>query len=229
MIPAAKSAFFTRWLSGDAEKRVRRTFGLFAVRGLDELRGCLAKSPVLVVSNHSSWWDPIVVQVLCHRVLHADAFALMDAKNLRVLPFFRKVGAFGVDLDDPADGARVIRHTVKLLDRPGRLVWIFPQGQEMPLAQRPLAFRGGTAPIARLARKAIVVPCAIHYAFGAEERPELRVSFGSPIDGDHEAAVTRELDRLTTSPVSADEVVLHRHAPSWGFRLASKWLAWLTR
>lgn len=226
MIPADKSRLLTRWLARDAEKRVRRMFGLVAIRGLDRLAATLAVGPVLVVSNHTSWWDPIVIQLLCHRILDADGFALMDAKNLRRLPFFRKVGAFGVDLDDPADGARAMRHAVKLLDRPGRLVWIFPQGREAPLGIRPLGFRRGSAEIGRLAKRVAVLPCAIRYSFGSEERPALHVAFGASAIDDHEAAVTRELDSLDDE---AGFVVLHRRRPSWLFRLGERVLAWLTK
>ena len=229
MIPAAKSRFFTGWLSRDAEKRIQRTFGLVAVRGLAPVRASLESGPVLVISNHSSWWDPIVLQWMCHRVLRGDAFAMMDAKNLRRLPFFKKVGAFGVDLDEPADGARAIRHTVKLLDRPGRLVWIFPQGKEAPLAQRPLGFRAGSEEIGRIAAKrsrAVVIPAAIRYAFGGEPLPELHISFGAPTSGDHEAAVAAILDTLDSQ---TDFEVLHRRSMSPFLKIAEKVLAWVAR
>ena len=208
MISAAKSRFFTRWLARDADKRVRRTFGLVATRGLERVRAALETGPVLIVSNHTSWWDPIVSQLIGHRVLRSDGYALMDAKNLVRLPFFRKVGAFGVDLDDPADGARALRYAVKLLDRPGRLVWVFPQGREAPLVQRPLGFRPGSEAIARLARRATVFPCAIRYAFGSEELPVLHISFGAPIanGGAHEAAVTTELDRIDAGEIGRAHV-----------------------
>ena len=84
---------------------------------------------MLVVSNHTAWWDPLVAILLSHRILNTDGFALMDAKNLRRLPCFGRVGAFGVDLDDQRDGARAIRYAAKLLIAKElsrrRLVWIF--------------------------------------------------------------------------------------------------------
>lgn len=125
MIPARKSPAFSRWFSGDAQRRIFRAFGAVRVGGLDDLARVAAERPVLVISNHTSWWDPLVVLYLTARVLKVDAYAMMDAKNLRALPFFGKVGAFGVNLDTPVDGARAIRYAAKLLDRAGRLVWIF--------------------------------------------------------------------------------------------------------
>lgn len=238
MIPAAKSRFFTAWLAYDAGQRIRRGFTAMHVHGLDRLRGALGEGPVLVVSNHTSWWDPLVLQYVCSRVLRADAHAMMDAKNLARLPFFRKVGAFGVDLDDPRDGIRAVRYAAKLLDRPGRLVWVFPQGREVPLS-RPLAFRPGAAMIARLAKTACVMPAALRYEMAAEPLPHLWLSIGEPLAAAHDveehvalerAGVSAELARIDAAlDAEAHFDELHRQREGLVFRAAQAALAWLTR
>lgn len=193
---------------------------------MDHLRAALAAGPALVVSNHASWWDPMVLLYLTEHVLRCDGHVLMDAVNLRRLPFFAMVGAFGVELDQPADGAGAMRYAARLLDAPGRMVWVFPQGRERPVTERPLGFRAGAAEIARLAR-CITVPVAFRYEHRGHERPELLISVGQPIGcskdvaaarAAHEAAVTARLDaidaalrdgsvesyeRLESTPVSA--------------------------
>lgn len=130
MIPARKSRWFTAWFARHARARIAGTFGRVLVSGADELRAACAAGPVLVVANHTSWWDPLVALWLTNVVVHVDSFAMMDAANLRRLPFFGKVGAFGVDLDEAADGASAIRYAARLLDAPGRVVWIYPEGRE---------------------------------------------------------------------------------------------------
>ncbi|MDP9033939.1 MAG: lysophospholipid acyltransferase family protein, partial [Myxococcota bacterium] len=140
MIPAQKSLLFSRWFGWVAQRRIAGTFGAVRIRGLASVAALVAARPVLVVSNHTSWWDPLVV-LLSSRLLGANVYAMMDAKQLRALPFFARAGAFGVDLVDPRDGARAVRYAAGLLDRPGRLVWLFPQGREVPTTARPLAFR----------------------------------------------------------------------------------------
>jgi 1-acyl-sn-glycerol-3-phosphate acyltransferase len=213
VIPAAKSRAFSWWFAGNTERRIRRTFSRVLAHGVDGLARELARRPVLVVSNHTSWWDPLVVLLLGQRVLGADTFALMDATNLRRLPFFRKVGAFGVDLGDPRDGARAVRHGAALLDRPGRLVWIFPQGRERPVTARPLGFQAGSAAIARLAPGASVVPIGLRYELAGEPEPQLFVSCGPPIAetgsrlarvAAHEQGVARELERIDTALVRGE-------------------------
>jgi 1-acyl-sn-glycerol-3-phosphate acyltransferase len=177
-----KSRWFSRFFAGHAQKRLGRTFGRVLVGGLDEAKKSLAEGPILVVANHSTWWDALVALVVSELWLGADAHALMDAKNLRRVPFFGRVGAFGVDLDDPADGARALRHAARLLDRPGRLVWIFPEGRERspyePLTSDRLM--PGSAQIARLAKKATLVPIGLRYVFGEAEAPDLFIAIGAP-------------------------------------------------
>jgi 1-acyl-sn-glycerol-3-phosphate acyltransferase len=209
VIPAAPSRWFSRWFARDVERRIAKTFGRVLVHGLDAVLAAGRDAPLLVVSNHTSWWDPLVTIHLFRRGPILDGYAMMDEKNLRALPFFRKLGAFGVRLGDPADGARAIRYAAGLLDRPGRVVWIFAQGREVPITVRPLAFRGGAAAIARIARRAACIPCALRYEFGERPKPDLYVSFGEPAPalatGALEDAVARELVRIDAAIVARDE------------------------
>ena len=240
MIPAAKSQLFARWFAWSAERRIRSTFASVRIRGLESLAARVAKEPVIVVSNHTSWWDALIVLQVCTRVLRIDAYAMMDANNLRKLPFFARVGAFGVDLSDPRDGARAIRYAAKLLDRQSRLVWIFAQGRETPVTARPLAFRGGSAEIARVARRT-VVPAALRYEHGALPEPTVYLAFGDAILPDrdvragaraHEAAVEGELGRINQALVSGDErefEAQYERTPSLFFAVAQRALGFLTR
>ena len=188
MIPADKTPWFETWLDRHARARLRRAFARVHVLGLEHLRAALDAGPVLVISNHTAWWDALVILWLGRLVLRADGYALMDARNLRRLPFFRKVGAFGVELDDRGDRTRAVRHAARLLDRAGRLVWVFPQGRERPVSARPLGFAPGAAAIARLARGCRVVPAALRYEHGGEPAPVAYVSFGEPLPREADAA-----------------------------------------
>lgn len=240
MIAAKKSRLLRALLLFDTLRRMRRSFAAVRVAGLDEARALASSGPLLVVSNHTAWWDPLVALLVSERLLGADAYALMDAKNLRKLPFFRGIGAFGVDLDDAADGARAIRYAAKLLRGERKLVWIFPQGEERPVSQVPLGFRGGSAEIARVARGAKVLPVALRYEFGSTEKPSLYVSIGAPVDTPRdlgearlaqEQAVSHELLRINDALIAKDT---RAFVPVVGARrgglsrLLQACLAWLT-
>jgi 1-acyl-sn-glycerol-3-phosphate acyltransferase len=241
VIPSRKQRTFNAWFAGHARSRIRATFAATRVHGLARTRELSGAGPVLVVSNHTAWWDPLVTLHVSEHLIGADGYAMMDAKNLRKLPFFALVGAFGVDLDRPEDGATVMKYAARLLDRPGRLCWVFPQGRERPVTARPLDFRPGAAEIARVSKRAVVVPAAIRYEFGAEERPFLYVSFGEPLAVERdvkaaratqEAAVEAELARVERAiqgegADAFDEV--HRARPSAAASVATSLLAAITR
>lgn len=199
MIPARKRRWL-RWLfRRHARARVFGTFGSIRLHGAEHLRAATPSGPVLAVANHTSWWDGMMLIMLSEQLVPVDAYVMMDAANLRRLPFFAGLGAFGVDLGSRRDGAAAVRYAATLLSEPGRVVWVFPQGEERPAHERPLRFSPGAARIASLA-SAPTIPVALSYVFGAHERPDVFISIGAPLrdaDGRAQAqAVTAELERI---------------------------------
>ena len=197
---------------------------------------------MLVVSNHTSYWDPMIAMVLAHAVPFADGYAMMDAANLRARPFLGRMGGFGVDLADRRDGARAVSYAANLLDRPGRLVWVFPQGEERPATSDLGDFKPGAAIIARRAPGASVVPVGLHYAFGSTEWPDAYIAVGPPLSRGvcaradaraQRAAVVTELDRITgyietAAPSKLFEVICRKRRAA-GMGRAERMLSWLTR
>lgn len=239
MIPARPHRLFARFFAHHARGRIHGAFQQVRVHGVAEARAVAGDAPLLVVCNHTAWWDPLVALYLSRYVLEVEPFALMDAANLRRLPFFGRVGAFGVDLGDAADGARGIRYAARLLDAPGVAVWLFPQGDERPITE-PLAFRPGSAEIARLARRCRILPVALRYEHGKTERPSLWISLGAQLPPQRdvvagraaqEAAVALELARIDgalRSGEAASFATTHLAEPSFFGALAERMLAWLT-
>ncbi len=240
MIPSRKHPWFRRWFAGHAETKLRAGFERVGVRGLSNLTDALREGPVVIVSNHVCWWDPLVALWVTARLAPHDSHAMMDAANLTKLPFFGLVGAFGVDRTNPSDGAAAMRYAARLLSEPGRSVWIFPQGAERPSTQRPLGFLRGSAEIARVA-KARTVPLALRYEFRGTERPHLFVDVGEAFEPVrnveegrllHERRVTDGLDRIDAA-LRADDVTEYVPAIQTPESALGVWatraLAWMTR
>jgi 1-acyl-sn-glycerol-3-phosphate acyltransferase len=218
-----------------AERRVAARFGALRISGLERLREAGAAGPLVVVSNHTSWWDPMLALVLGSRA-GLEGYALMEAANLRRLPFFALVGAFGLDPADPSDAAAGLRYAARLLSPRGgglparRAVWVFPQGREVPAHARPLGFQGGAAALSRLSG-APVLPVALAYTFGSVEAPTAWISVGEPLQpgadaAAQEEAVSRELDRIQAAVEGSDRPFGPPPHPDDGF--AARALAWLT-
>lgn len=194
MLRAHKLGWFTRLFTAHCARMLRRQFGGVRVLGLEHARRALAAGPVLLLANHVAFWDAVLIIWLSNAVLRADGYAWMDRDNLHRLAFFRWLGAFGVGAGNALEAARAMRYAARLLDGPGRHIWIFPQGRERPQSVRPLGFLGGSAHLLRRAPQAVAVPVALRYEFGEGAQPWAHVAFGQACAGEphartHEAAV----------------------------------------
>lgn len=220
MIPARKSTWFVRWFAKQTDKRIRSMFSKVYVRGEDAFLKTLQAMPVLAVSNHTAWWDPMFAVFVGHGLAAADAYAMMDAKNLARLPFLGRIGGFGVHLDDPADRRRVLKYTAALLDKPGRLVWMFPEGAEKPRAIGVDTFLPGAAIIAKRAPSCAVVPVGLRYEFCGREHPEAFISIGAPMGkfADTTSASRLQREAVCEELARIDAFVLHRNEAD-GFSL----------
>jgi 1-acyl-sn-glycerol-3-phosphate acyltransferase len=144
---------------------------------------------VLVVSNHQSYLDPILVAVGMPRAFHPMARETLFASPLFAV-LIRSLNAFPVRRASADLGA--IREAMRRL-KDGRVVLMFPEatrtrdGSIAPL-------QGGPATIAARAG-APIVPAVIDGAFEAWPRSHLlprprviRVAFGQPVSAEEAAA-----------------------------------------
>jgi len=185
-----------RWASAlfawDAQRRLRGTFARGLVMGLPTLRASLAAGPAIVALNHVSFWDGFVLGCL-EQALGADAYCLMDRANLQRLSFLRFAGAVPVDGGDPKRARADLDRAARLLDRPARLLFVFPQGRQVP-ARLPLEFKSGVLRIAEQAQ-APVVPVGLSYEFLEDPKPEIRLAVGAPLVLQNSVAGRRALER----------------------------------
>lgn len=169
------------WVLSLARPYVRRRLareldGLW-VSGLDRLAPLLATGPVVFAPNHVSWWDPMVLVALSG-ALPTEDYVLMDAENLRRLPFMGWLGAVPLRRGRREEARADVLAAAGLLDGPGRSVWIFPQGRQRPAHLRPLELRPGVEWLVAAAGGVPVVPVSLQYGFREGERPAALVRFG---------------------------------------------------
>jgi 1-acyl-sn-glycerol-3-phosphate acyltransferase len=191
---------WARWFGRHATRRLRRSFDRWEVHGLHLLEAAARRGPIVVVANHTSFWDAMVLGYLGTR-LEVPCYGLVDEHNLGERPFLRKAGALAIDVGNPRHAARELREVARMLATTKSALFVFPQGGERP-PHEPLEFEGGAALVARMA-KASVVPMALRYIMGSSDRPHLWLSVGEPLaleasrDPKAQAdAVRRELERI---------------------------------
>lgn len=188
IVPARTSVRFRRFFAGYAARMVRKRFhSAMVVRGDGEnlARIDSLEAPAIVLLTHASWWDPLVGLVLWRRFTPSrDLLMPMDAQELARFDFFRRIGMFGIDPDDPrsleAMSDYVLERFAQPTSRP--TLGLTPQGRFTD-AREPIRLRPGAAAIAASSpRRPEVVALAIEYPFWQDKRPELLVSITS-VDG----------------------------------------------
>ena len=141
------------------------------VRGVP---GPAAGRPLIVYSNHPSWWDPAVYILLCDMLFRDRAgYGPMDQAALGKYGVLERMGVFGVALDDPRGAATFLRTSPGILVRRPRNDAVGDGGG--PLRRQPRAagaLRPGLAHLVRRVPDAVILPLALDYPFWNESRPE---------------------------------------------------------
>jgi 1-acyl-sn-glycerol-3-phosphate acyltransferase len=174
-----------------------------------------AEGPVLLVSNHQSFFDPIVVGLGSH---HRQFCALARSglfKNKLFGWLIRSLNAISVE--QGASDTRAMRACVNVL-KDGQALLVFPEGARTPTGQVQ-RFESGTMLLIKRARPT-VVPVAISGAYAAWPRdraaPRLRgavgVMYGEPIAADRLLAMDSEaaLDWLQQRVAGMQEELAQR-------------------
>ena len=179
---ATISRLMLSWFTWYSRRYMRRHFHALRV----SRRGLPPKSsgfPLVIYSNHASWWDPLVCLVLKsayfpERVLAAP----MEARMLERYRIFSRLGFFGVE-PGTAHGARqFLRSSTAILREPGCLLALTPQGRFADVRERPPRFHSGLGHLATRVEGALFAPVAIEYVFWEERLPEVLVRFGEAIE-----------------------------------------------
>ncbi len=180
MLKAKKSRWFEKIFTLYNRNLLKRRFDSFNVRGLKNLVNSNSNIPQIIYSNHSGWWDGLLIYEICKK-LNLDFYVMMEEKQLKSLSFFRKIGAFSVVREKPREAVRSINYAASILrEIPKKTLLIFPQGEIQPNERRPLKFFNGLSRIIEKAGECEIIPIAIRYEFRGEFKPEIYVDIGNP-------------------------------------------------
>lgn len=176
MIRANKSRLFHSMFSLYHQRLLRRSFDQIYFYS----KGTLPTTPVIYVANHSSWWDGLIFFHLSRTVLPQDLYIMMHESGLKQYPYFKRLGAFSINRNNPKDILHSLQYAQQLVED-GKSVWMFPQGDEFHLETRPLGFQSGITYVLEHCPHTPVVPMSFYYSFGQKKRPEVYIEAGSPL------------------------------------------------
>ena len=169
------------WFTWYSHRYLRRHFHTLRVSrsGLPPA----SKLPLVIYSNHASWWDPLAGLVLKSEFFADRAlFAPMDAAMLKRYQMFAKLGFFGVEQHSRRGAAQFLRTAEAVLQSPQHLLAVTPQSRFADVRERPLRFQAGLGHLATRVQQAAFVPMAAEYVFWEERLPEILVRFGEPVE-----------------------------------------------
>lgn len=159
----------------------RRYF--YAIYLLNPVPDFQPQKPILLLPNHSSWWDGFFIYLLNKKLLHRKIYLMMLEEQLKQNRFFRFLGAYSIKSDTFKDTKQSLQYTINLLNKKkeSSLVCFFPQGELQPWNTRPIHFKRGLEFILKKTKSGInLCYLGIRIEFLEEQRPEVFIQF-SPI------------------------------------------------
>lgn len=149
--------------------------------------------------NHNSWWDGLVPVLLNDRLFGQRARAMMEKRQIRRYPFFRRLGAFSVSRSDSASALPSLRYALRSMKRPRAALYIFPGGK-ITAPGSPLEFEGGLTWLFRQLPEdeTDFVPVGLYIHTIRSDKPELHINVGaaeSPDPARTDFELTRRFER----------------------------------
>lgn len=98
--------------------------------------------PILLISNHTSWWDGFWVNYINQKLFRRKFHFMMLEEELRKYWLFNYTGGFSVNKKSRGI-VETLDYTADLLGNPDNLVLIFPQGEIQSMHHQPIRFEKG--------------------------------------------------------------------------------------
>jgi hypothetical protein len=138
---------------------------------------------VIVVTNHTSWWDPLIGMALTSELPDwRELYAPIDLKGLTQYPFLERLGFFGVETGTARGSLRFLRQSLAILSRPESILSITAQGEFVDVRERPTRLKEGIGHLLYRIESAVVVTLALEYPFWNDRLPEALARFGLLIE-----------------------------------------------
>jgi 1-acyl-sn-glycerol-3-phosphate acyltransferase len=138
MIEAAHHPVFEKFLGAYLRIHMRLIFRHVKIHSTFKDNG----SPVLLIGNHFSWWDGFIARHVNINVFKRQLHLMMEEEQLAKRRFLSRLGAFSIKKNSRS-AVESLNYAASVLNDPGKLLVVFPQGRFQSLHQHPLTFEKG--------------------------------------------------------------------------------------
>jgi 1-acyl-sn-glycerol-3-phosphate acyltransferase len=112
--------------------------------------------PVLIISNHNTWWDGFWLMFLNLKKIHRNFYFMMLEEQLRKHWYFNYAGGYSIKKSSRSI-IESLQYTAKLLNDPGNMVFMFPQGEICSMHEQKITFERGIEKILNLCRNDVQI------------------------------------------------------------------------
>ncbi|MBZ4676973.1 MAG: hypothetical protein JG782_1593 [Anaerophaga sp.] len=99
-------------------------------------------NPLLVVSNHFSWWDGFFIFWLNNKFWKKIFYVMMLEEQLAIRKFLSRTGAFSIKRGQTSD-RHSLRYATEILQNNENLLLMYPQGEIRSQLEYPVHFKNG--------------------------------------------------------------------------------------
>ena len=108
----------------------------------------------------------------------------MEDKQMRQYPFFSRIGAFSINLEDTRSTLRSLRYALDSLKRDHSSLFIYPEGELKPYTGKASEFKDGLAWIYQNSEGVDFVPITFQIDYSKGSKPDLYISIGKSVNHD---------------------------------------------
>ena len=132
--------------------------------------------------NHNYWWDGLLPLYLNRKLFNQKARALMEDKQMRQYPFFAKIGAFSINLENAKSTIKSLRYAVESMKRENACLFIYPEGKLVPVSNTKPDFKEGLSWLYQKIDGVDFVPIAFFIDHTKANKPDLYISIGESVN-----------------------------------------------
>lgn len=143
--PKPLPGFLVRFSAVALSWVLKRRFNKLIINPIEIKPNC----SYLLMCNHFSFWDGFLASYLCYHAIHKKSpakgfYAMMLKKQLKKHNWMRYFGVFSISTHSVKES---LSYAAELLETPGNIVLIYPQGNLESKYVRYIEFKRGVAEI----------------------------------------------------------------------------------
>lgn len=142
-----------------------------------------SEKSLIVLPNHFSWWDGFLIDYVNRKLFGRKFHILMLEEQLKKYWFFKKLGAFSINQNNPKSIIETSIYFKQLLENKNNLISFYPQGKIELYGHENLTFKSGIKLFIKGKEdKTQLLPVAFKFQYYEDKKPEILTRFGNLIN-----------------------------------------------